>query len=124
MKWLREIKEAVAIRLPRPSDKSGQLDTSQDVKGLLTKRNLSTTGPDKLVNYWWKPADGLHEGITQTFFLSLKATGSIPHGSQKAKRSSFRIPAISRLRTSSLGHAYVTSKSGLYLVSRAPWTVI
>ena len=65
--WLRLIREAIAKKVPPPSDESWGLQTSQAVKILSKKRNWSSPGPDKLVNYWWKRAQVLHVGVVKAF---------------------------------------------------------
>ena len=51
VKWLRHIREAIAKKVPQPSDELWGLHTTQAVKILSKKRNWSAPGPDKLVNY-------------------------------------------------------------------------
>ena len=67
VKWLRPIREAIAKKVLPPSDESWGLHTIQAVKILSKKRNWSAPGPDKLVNYWWKRAQVLHEGVAKAF---------------------------------------------------------
>ena len=44
-------------------EKTWVLDTSFAVKVLARKKNWSAPGPDRLLNFWWKRAHVLHEGV-------------------------------------------------------------
>ena len=78
VKWLRPIREAIAKKVPPPSDESWGLHTIQAVKILSKKRNWSAPGPDKLVNYWWKRAQVLHEGVAKAFVSISESTEDYP----------------------------------------------
>ena len=67
VKWLRPTREAIAKKVPPPSDESWGLHTTQAVKILSKKRNWSAPGPDKHVNYWWKRVQVLHVGVAKAF---------------------------------------------------------
>ena len=75
---LRPIREAIAKKVPPPSDESWDLHTLQAVKILSKKRNWSAPGPDKLVNYWWKRAQVLHEGVAKAFVSISERTEDYP----------------------------------------------
>ena len=74
VKWLRPTREAIAKKVPPPSDESWGLHTTQAVKILSKKRNWSALGPDKHVNYWWKRAQVLHVGVARVFVRALIIT--------------------------------------------------
>ena len=78
VKWLRSIREAIAKKVPPPSDESWGLHTTQAVKILSKKRNWSAPGPDKLVNYWWKRAQVLNEGVAKAFVSISESTEDYP----------------------------------------------
>ena len=61
--WLSDIKEAIARRVPPPSEEDWELETSNVTKVILRKRNFSATGPERIV----KKATSLHAGITDAF---------------------------------------------------------
>ena len=75
---IQECKEVIATRVSPPSDEAWQLESSEAVKVLFKKRNWSVLGPDRLVNYWWKRANALHEDITQVFVFISKQTEVYP----------------------------------------------
>jgi len=83
--WLQELKEAIAERVPPPTEEAWQLEPSEAVKVFHKKRNWSASGPDRLVNYWWKRAHALHEGITQVFVSITKLTKLHPLWFSKGK---------------------------------------
>lgn len=58
VKWLRSMREAIAKKVPPPSDESWDLYTTQAVKILNKKRNLGAPVPE--INYWWKSVQVLH----------------------------------------------------------------
>lgn len=76
--WLSKIKEAIARKVPMPSEGTWNLQCSEAVRCLLKKRNWSAPGPDRLVNYWWKRAHVLHEGVTKAFMGISKSTEEYP----------------------------------------------
>ena len=78
VKWLRSIREAIAKKVPPPSDESWGLHTTQAIKILSKKRNWSAPGPDKLVNYWWKRAQVLNEGVAEAFVSISESTEDYP----------------------------------------------
>ena len=65
--WLKEIEFAISQRVPSPTLGVWTLETNEAVKVILRKRNCSAPGPDRVVNYWWKRACALHEGVASAF---------------------------------------------------------
>ena len=65
--WLKEIELAISRRVPLPTVGTWTLETNEAVKVILKKRNWSAPGPDRVVNYWWKRACTLHEGVASAF---------------------------------------------------------
>ena len=65
--WLKEIELAISQRVPLPTVGTWTLETNEAVKVILKKRNWSAPGPDRVVNYWWKRACTLHEGVASAF---------------------------------------------------------
>ena len=58
---------AISQRVPLPNVGTWTLETNEAVKVILKKRNWSAPGPDRVVNYWWKRACTLHEGVASAF---------------------------------------------------------
>ena len=53
--------------VPPPTDEDWTLETAEAVGVLNRKKNWSAPGPDRLVNFWWKRAHALHEGVARSF---------------------------------------------------------
>lgn len=85
--WLQEMEDAIAMRVPPPPEEPWQFETSQGVRILLKKRNWSAPGPDKLVNYWWKRAHALHDGVTWAFLAISKSEEEYPGWFTEGKTS-------------------------------------
>ena len=47
----------------------GECDIEYDQvkKVIVKKRNWSAPGPERIVNYWWKRAETLHESVALSF---------------------------------------------------------
>ena len=58
---------AISQRVPLPTVGTWTLETNEAVKVILKKRNWSAPCPDRVVNYWWKRACTLHEGVASGF---------------------------------------------------------
>ena len=65
--WLQEVKRAIHHCVPALDEGEWGLTEDEAVKIVGKKRNWSAPGPDKLVNYWWKKAEVLHNGATASF---------------------------------------------------------
>ena len=65
--WLKDIELAISKRVPSPTVGAWILVTNKAVKVILKKRNWSAPGADRMVNYWWKRACTLHEGVACAF---------------------------------------------------------
>ena len=65
--WLQEVKRAIHGCVPPPDEGEWGLTEDEAVKIVGKKRNWSAPGPDKLVNYWWKKAEVLHNDVTASF---------------------------------------------------------
>ena len=65
--WLQEMKQVIADKVSTTAEQHWNLETPQATKIVLKKRNFSAPGPDRLVNFWWKRASSLHDGITCAF---------------------------------------------------------
>ena len=65
--WLDEVRHAILSKVPPPMDEAWTLETTEAVSVLKRKKNWSASGPDKLVNFWWKRAHALHEGVAWSF---------------------------------------------------------
>ena len=55
------------------------------VKVILKKRNWSVPGLDEVVNYWWKRACALHEGVTSAFKTITSSSCAYPNWFTEAK---------------------------------------
>ena len=64
--WLDEVRHAIFSKFPPPTDEAWTLETAEAV-GVLKRKNWSAPGPDRLVNFWWKRAHALHEGVARSF---------------------------------------------------------
>ena len=65
--WLQEVKRAIHGCVPPSDEGEWGLTEDEAVKIVGKKRNWSAPGPDKLVNYWWKKAEVLHNDVTASF---------------------------------------------------------
>ena len=65
--WLDEVRHAIFTNVPPPTDEDWTLETAEAVGMLKRKKNWSAPGPDRLVNFWWKRAHALHEGVARSF---------------------------------------------------------
>ena len=67
--WLNEVKTGFHKLLPVPPTPAEffQLSTEASTKVIKQKRNSSTSGPDRLTNFWWKKATFLHQDIATCF---------------------------------------------------------
>ena len=63
---------------PSPDEGEWGLTEDEAVKIVGKKRNWSAPGPDKLVNYWWKKAEVLHNGVTTSFIAISMAQTDFP----------------------------------------------
>ena len=45
---------------------------------ITQKRNWSAPGPDRIVNYWWKSAHSLHEGVGECLQAISKSIAGYP----------------------------------------------
>ena len=53
--------------MPEPSDEAFELSTEQANSVMTKKRNWNSPGPDRIVNFWWKKASCVHEGVAKSF---------------------------------------------------------
>ena len=67
VKWLEGIKQAINEYVSEPSEEECTIDYEHVKKVISKKRNWSAPGPDRVVNYWWKKAESLHEGVASSF---------------------------------------------------------
>ena len=58
-KWLTEIKSAIHKRVRASPETEWLLDTDEVIKVIRRKKNWSSPGPDRIVNFWWKNAYSL-----------------------------------------------------------------
>ena len=82
--WMKDIKEAIASRVPPPSEEKWDLDPTIAAKIMRKKRNFSAPG---LVNFWWKRATSLHNEVTQAFMAISKIDGEYPQWFAEGKTS-------------------------------------
>ena len=66
-RWLQEVKKAIWEKVPPPSEEEWILGERTAVSVIKKKKNWSSPGPDKIVNYWWKNAIALHVEVTTSF---------------------------------------------------------
>ena len=64
--WLDEIRSAIRDSVPEMMEEDFELSVDQAVRVISRKRNRSAPGPDRLVNFWWKRASAVHEGVTKS----------------------------------------------------------
>ena len=65
--WLEEIRSAIHSRVPELAEDDWDLDDTDAAKVLTKKKNWSEPGPDRLANFWWKPAHSLHKDVATAF---------------------------------------------------------
>ena len=65
--WLDEIRSAIRDSVPEMMEEDFELSVDQAVRVISRKRNWSAPGPDRLVNFWWRRASAVDEGITKSF---------------------------------------------------------
>ena len=76
--WLQEVKRAIHECVPPPDEGEWGLTEDEAVKIVGKKKDWSAPGPDKLVNYWWKKAEVLHNGVTTSFIAISMAQTDFP----------------------------------------------
>ena len=69
--WLEEVRQAIAGCVPESCMGECDIECDQVKKVIAKKRNWSAPGPDRIVNYWWKRAETLHESVA----LSIREIG-------------------------------------------------
>ena len=74
--WLKEIELAISQRVLSPTVGAWTLE----------KRNWSAPGPDRVVNYWWKRACTLHEGVASAFKTITSSTCEYPKWFTEGRR--------------------------------------
>ena len=67
VKWLTKIKSAVHKRVGASTDSEGLLDRDEAVKVIRRKKNWSSPGPDRIVNFRWKNTSSLHKDLLICF---------------------------------------------------------
>ena len=65
--WLEEVRQAIAGCVPESCMGECDIEHNQVKKVIVKKRNWSAPGPDRIVNYWWKRAETLHENVALSF---------------------------------------------------------
>ena len=64
---MKEVRQAIAGCVPELCIGECDIECDQVKKVLAKKRNWSAPGPDRIVNYWWKRAETLHESVASSF---------------------------------------------------------
>ena len=64
-----------------------KLETAEVVGVLKRKKNRSAPGPDGLVNFWWKRAHALHEGVARSFEAISRTDDEYPSWFAEGKTS-------------------------------------
>ena len=77
--WLEEIRSAINETVPEPSDEDFELSTEQANSVMAKKRNCSAPGPDRIVNFWWKKVNCVHEGVAKSFQAIARSDQEVPH---------------------------------------------
>ena len=85
--WLNEVRDAIFSKVPPPTEEAWTLETAEAVGILKRKKNWSAPGPDKLVNYWWKRAQVLHEGMARSFEAISRSDNDYPSWFAEGKTS-------------------------------------
>ena len=85
--WLEEVEIAFSGRVPRPSEEAWDLTSAEAVKVILKKKKWSAPGPDRVVNYWWKRACSLHEGMVSAFKVVADTSMTYPAWFTEGKTS-------------------------------------
>ena len=73
-----EVRDAIREKVPVPPEKDFELSAKQAEKVIMKKRNWSTPGPDRIVNFWWKRANCLHVGIARAFQVIAQSDQDVP----------------------------------------------
>ena len=76
--WLDEVRDAIREKVTVPPEKDFELSAKQAEKVIMKKRNWSTPGPDRIVNFWWKRANCLHVGIVRAFQVIAQSDQDVP----------------------------------------------
>ena len=86
--WLDEVRHAIVTKVPPPTDEDWTLlETAEAVGVLKRKKNWSALGPDRLVNFWWKSAHALHEGVARSFEAISRTDDEYPSWFAEGKTS-------------------------------------
>ena len=64
---LEDVRQAIAGCVPESWMGECDIECDQVKKVLVKKRNWSAPGPDRIVNYWWKREETLHESVAFYF---------------------------------------------------------
>ena len=65
--WLEEVRQAIAGCVPESCIRECDIEYDQVKKVIVKKRNWIAPGPDRIVNYWWKRMETLHESVGLSF---------------------------------------------------------
>ena len=78
VEWLDEVRSAIREKVPQPMEEEFSLSEERAAKVIGKKRNWSAPGPDRIINYWWKKASCVHEGIAKSFEAIARSDQEVP----------------------------------------------
>ena len=76
--WLDEIRSAIRDSVSEMMEEDFELSVDQAARVISKKRNRSAPGPDRLVNFWWKRASAVREGVIKSFQAIVNGDQEIP----------------------------------------------
>ena len=87
MQWINEVREAIDEVIPPPCDDLITIQESDDKSSIRSKSNWSSSGVNKITNYWMKKITALHEGLAVALKKIINNEQSLPQLNGYAKES-------------------------------------
>ena len=90
----KERELGIVSKVPPPTDGAWTLETAEAASVLRRKKNWSAPDPDKLVNFLWKRAHALHEGVAWSFEAITRSDHEYPSWFAEEKRTLIPKPRV------------------------------
>ena len=76
--WLGEVRHSIKESVQEPQKDEFTLESTSAWKVIPKKKNWSDPGPDKIATFWWKKADTLHDGVSNSIQAIANKPQDIP----------------------------------------------